>query len=73
MTTVTRVRKRRMNPDGSYDILHYETSAEQVLMSDGRTLADFIGQGSFELTDEMRAEIVNAVLDALPAAEGVSY
>lgn len=68
---ITRVRKRRMNPDGSYDIIHYETNADLVLMSDGRNLAQVLEDG--ELPPSSLDAIVRAVLEALPVAEGVSY
>lgn len=39
------VRKRRKNADGSYDIVHYETQAKAVWMSDGRSVEEAVTAG----------------------------
>lgn len=39
------VRKRRKNADGSYDIVHYETQARAVWMSDGRSVEEAVTAG----------------------------
>lgn len=37
---IKKLRKHRLNADGEYDVLHYETEADLVLMEDGSTVAE---------------------------------
>lgn len=43
-------RKRRKNADGSYDIVHYETQAKAVWMSDGRSVDEALSGSGTDYT-----------------------
>ena len=37
-----KIRKNRLNSDGVFDVIHYETSADVVLMADGANVEDHL-------------------------------
>lgn len=41
--SVKKIQKNRKNASGGYDVIHYETEASVVLMEDGRTLKESLG------------------------------
>ena len=61
---IKNVRKLRKNVQGDYEVIHYETNANQVLMSNGKNLEETLAD---------KTEMVNAVLAALPDGDEVSY
>lgn len=40
------VRDQRKNADGTYDIIHHETQAKVVWLSDGRSVEEAVASGS---------------------------
>ena len=43
MMAIKKIQKNRMNDAGTFDVIHYETDASQVLMADGTTAEAAIG------------------------------
>lgn len=62
-----KVKKNRLNADGEYDRIHYETDASVVLMEDGRTVQEAADIQSYDITAISNdLDVLNTYIGTLP-------